>query len=75
VRILGLAEPGFELFLGAVGVDDLGEGPVVVVGDQDPFAEDLLLEGLWVPETVRTARDLLVRPRQVPGMIRWWRCG
>ena len=27
--------------------------------------------GLWVPETVRTARDLLVRPRQVPGMIRW----
>jgi len=30
---------------------------------------------VWVPENVRTARDLLVRPRQVPGMIRWWRCG
>ena len=26
---------------------------------------------LWVPETACTARDLLVRPRQVPGMIRW----
>ena len=26
---------------------------------------------LRVPETVRTARDLLVRPRQVPGMIGW----
>jgi hypothetical protein len=25
---------------------------------------------LWVPETVHTARDLPVRPRHVPGMIR-----
>jgi hypothetical protein len=30
---------------------------------------------LQVPETVLTTRDLLVRPRQMPGMIRWWRCG
>ena len=30
---------------------------------------------LWVPETVHTVRDLPVRPRQGPGMIRWWRCG
>ena len=25
---------------------------------------------LWVPETVHTARDLPIRPRQVPGMLR-----
>jgi hypothetical protein len=30
---------------------------------------------LWVPETVGTARDLPVCPRQMPGMIRSWRCG
>lgn len=35
VRVLGLGEPGFEVFLGAVGVDDLVERSVVVVGDQD----------------------------------------
>jgi Homeodomain-like domain len=29
---------------------------------------------LWVPETMHTARDLPVRPRQVVGMIRRWRC-
>ena len=27
-------------------------------------------QALWVPETVHTARDLPVRPRHVPGMIR-----
>jgi hypothetical protein len=32
-------------------------------------------ESLWVPETVHTTPDLPVRLRQVPGMIRWWRCG
>ena len=28
--VLGLAEPSFEVFLAAVGVDDLGQRPVVV---------------------------------------------
>ena len=44
MRVLGLAEPGFEVLLGPVGVDDLLEGPGVVVGDQDPFTEDLGLQ-------------------------------
>jgi hypothetical protein len=29
---------------------------------------------LWVPETVHTAHDLLLRLRQESGMIRGWRC-
>ncbi len=39
------------------------------------FVLDKLGLTLQVPETVLTTRDLLVRPRQMPGMIRWWRCG
>src|SRR5215470_18726780 len=44
VGVFGLAESGFEVFLAAVGVDDGGGWPVVVVGDQDAFAEDLLVQ-------------------------------
>jgi hypothetical protein len=48
-------------------------GGVELAGDVDGIgiAADLPDGSLRVPETVRTARDLLVRPRQVPGMIRW----
>ena len=55
VRVLGLAEPGFEVLLGPVGVDDLLEGPVVVVGDQDPLTEDLLLQPGWAFWSIRQA--------------------
>jgi hypothetical protein len=44
VRIFELPEAAFDLGLGAVAGHDVGEGPVVAVGDQDPFAEDLLLQ-------------------------------
>ena len=40
-----LPEGGFGLGLGPVGGDDLGGGPVVVVGDQDVLAEDLFFQG------------------------------
>jgi hypothetical protein len=33
------------------------------------------VKSLWVPETARTAHDLLIRRDMQPGMIRWWRCG
>ena len=33
------------------------------------------LAGLWVPETMHTARDLLPRRGWERGMIRRWRCG
>ena len=43
VAVFELAEAGFGVGLGAVGGDHLGYGPVVAVGEQDPFAEDLRL--------------------------------
>ena len=47
---LSLAEAELGLGLGAVAGDDLGDGPVVVVGDQDVFAEDLVFQrGAGVP--------------------------
>ena len=39
VRVLELAESGLGLGLGAVGGHDLGGGPGVAVGEQDPLAE------------------------------------
>ncbi len=39
-----LAEPELGLGLGAVASDDIGGGPVVAVGHQHPFAEDLFFE-------------------------------
>jgi hypothetical protein len=45
------------------------------VGARMSVVLDKLGLTLQVPETVLTTRDLLVRPRQMPGMIRWWRCG
>jgi len=45
VRVLHLPEPEFRLGLRPVAGDDLGDGPVVVAGDQDVLAEDLLFEG------------------------------
>ena len=44
--VLELAEAGFGVGLGAVGGDDLGGGPVVAVGEQDPLAEVLGFQGL-----------------------------
>ena len=39
VGVFHLPETRFDLGLGAVGRDDIGDGPVVAVGEQDPFAE------------------------------------
>ncbi len=44
-RVFHLPEGGLGLGLGPVGGDDLGGGPVVVVGDQDVLAEDLFFQG------------------------------
>jgi hypothetical protein len=46
VGVFELSEPCFYLGLGAVGGDDVGDGPVVTVGEQDPFAEQALLKSL-----------------------------
>ena len=43
--VFHLPEGGLGLGLGPVGGDDLGGGPVVVVGDQDVLAEDLFFQG------------------------------
>jgi ABC-type dipeptide/oligopeptide/nickel transport system permease subunit len=34
----------------------------------------LTMVTVWVPETARTARGLLLRLHQEPSMIRRWRC-
>jgi len=44
VAVFELPEAGFNVGLGAVGGHDLGEGPLVAVGEQDPFAEVLVLQ-------------------------------
>jgi hypothetical protein len=44
-RVLELAEGELGLGLGPVAGDHLGGGPLVVVGDQDVLAEDLLFQG------------------------------
>ena len=47
---LSLPEAGFDLGLGAVGGHDVGDGPGVAVGEQDPFAEQAFfqrLRGRW----------------------------
>ena len=43
--------------------------------DQSGFAEEVpgFVAGLWVPETVHTALDLLLRRQPATGMIRRWR--
>jgi hypothetical protein len=46
VRVFELPEPGLDVFWGAVARDELGEGPVVVVGDEQALAEQFGLEGL-----------------------------
>jgi hypothetical protein len=43
--VFELAEGELGLGLGPVAGDDLGGGPVVVVGDQDVLAEDLFFRG------------------------------
>jgi hypothetical protein len=45
VRIFELTETELGVGLRAVRGDHIGDGPVVVVGDQDPFAEDLVFQG------------------------------
>ena len=44
VGVFELAEPCFGVGLGPVAGDDVGDWPVVAVGDQDPFAEQLGLQ-------------------------------
>src|SRR5680860_998209 len=44
VGVFHLPERAFGFGLGAVAGDDVGNGPVVVVGDDDVFAEDLGLQ-------------------------------
>jgi hypothetical protein len=41
VRVFELTETGFGVGLGPVSGDDIDDRPVVAVGDQDPFAEQL----------------------------------
>src|SRR6516225_3905607 len=41
MRVFELAEGELGVGLGPVGGDHVGDGPVVVAGDQDAFAEDL----------------------------------
>jgi hypothetical protein len=51
VGVFDLPEPELNLWLGAVAGDDVGDGPMLVVGEQDPFAEYLVFQGssfLWV---------------------------
>ena len=43
--VLQLAEVAFGVGLGAIGGDHFGAGPVVAVGEEDPFAEDTPLRG------------------------------
>src|SRR6266536_3596613 len=57
--VLELAEPGFDLGLGAVGGHHLGGGPLVAVGEQDPLAEDAALQA--------PAGRLVGVPRQAEG--------
>jgi hypothetical protein len=45
VGVFELAEAGLDVALGAVGGGD-GDRPVVAVGDQGPFAEDLGFQGV-----------------------------
>ncbi len=45
MRVFHLAEGELGFGLGPVAGDDVGGGPVVVVGDQHVLAEDLLFQG------------------------------
>jgi len=45
VRVLELADGEFGLGLGAVGGDDLGGRPVVVIGDEHVLAEEFPFQG------------------------------
>jgi hypothetical protein len=44
VRVFQLAEVELHFGLGTISSDDVSDGPVVVVGDEDPLAEDLVLQ-------------------------------
>lgn len=44
VVVFHLPEPGFDSVLRAVGGHDVAGAPVVAVGEQDPIAEDPILE-------------------------------
>jgi hypothetical protein len=55
--VFELAEDGLDLALGAVGVDDVDDRPVVAVGDQDPFAEDLGSRAGWAGSTLKLSRS------------------
>src|SRR5664279_6448281 len=43
--VFELPEHELDFGLGAIAGDDVGDGPVLVVGEQDPFAEHLVGEG------------------------------
>ena len=61
--VLELPEPGFGFGLGPVPGDHLGDGPVVVAGNQDMLAEDLVFQRL---------AGVLVDPPgqpQIPGLV------
>jgi hypothetical protein len=45
-------------------------GPIQVTQQRRACRVSRCLARVWVPETMHTARDLPVRPRQVVGMIR-----
>ena len=52
MEVFELAEAGLDVALGAVS-DDVGDRPVVAVGDQDPFAEDLGSRAGWAGSTLK----------------------
>ena len=69
VRVFHLAEGELGFGLGPVAGDDLGGGPVVVVGDQHVLAEDLLFQrgprgGVDGPGQPQIAGGI---PGQLPG--------
>ena len=71
LAILHLAEVGLDGALGPVGSDDVGDWPLVVVGEEDPLAEELVFEflpGLGIDVEgegeVRWARTLGRRTRR-----------
>ena len=63
VRVFELAEAGFGFGLGSVGGDDVGDGPGVAVGEQDP------LPNSCCSSAVRAAVSIRQDSRSVAGVV------
>jgi hypothetical protein len=64
--VLSHIEPGAD-----IGMPNANGEPVELVDTLEEQAEEL--SGVWVPETMHTAVDLLLRRQSVTGMIPRWR--